>query len=123
MNKNTGKNIGIIVMSGFIIRLIFRGLGDSNKSAIIQGAILIVLCIILAVYMYSATKKKLGNKLSIVGAVLMVAAGSAISVGYIMTKSYHQLYKEYETLCDHLIVGSFVALMIFFLIALYKMDK
>jgi len=123
MNKNSGKNVAIMVMSGFILRLIFRGMGDSNKSAIIQGAIIIVICIILAVYMYSATKKRLGNKLSIVGAILLVAAGSAISVGYIIMECYPQLYKEYKTLDIHIEIGMFVALMIFFLIALYKMDK
>jgi len=123
MNKNTGKNIGIITVAAFSIQLIFRLMGDSNKSAIIRGTILVVLCIILAVYMYNGTKKKLGNKLSIVGAILMVAAGSALSFDYIMRKFYYQLYKEYESMSNHLIVCSFVALMIFLLIALYKMDK
>ena len=123
MNKNSGKNVGIIAAAAFILRLIFRWMGDSNKSAIIQGAIIIMLCIILAVYMYNGTKKRLGNKLSIVGAILMVAAGSAISAGYTIMESYHQLYKKYETLSIHIEIGSFIALMIFLLIALYKMDK
>lgn len=127
MNKNTSKNMGIVAVAGFSIQLIFKLMGSSNRAVIIQGIILIVLCIILAVYMYSATKKILGNKLSIVGAILLVAAGSAISFGYIMTECYHQLYKEYETLCDHLIIGSFCALMIFFIIAAiidsYKKNK
>lgn len=57
MNKSTGNNMGIVAASAFIIQLIFRLMGDSNKVAIIQGTIIIVLCIILAVYMYSATKK------------------------------------------------------------------
>ncbi|WP_236896157.1 hypothetical protein [Clostridium beijerinckii] len=118
MNKNTGKNIGIMVMSGFILRLIFRLVENSNKSAIIQGSILIVLCIIAAVYMYSANKKILGNKLSIVGAILLVVAGSAISVGHIIIEYYPQLYKQYKTLIIHIELGSFIALMIFFLIAI-----
>ncbi|NRT06819.1 hypothetical protein [Clostridium beijerinckii] len=33
-----------------------------------------------------------------------------------MIKYHKQLYKEYDALIDHLIVGRFVALMIFFLI-------
>lgn len=123
MNKNTGKNIGIVTASAFIIQLIFRLMADSDKSAMIQGTIIVVLCIILAVYMYNRTKKKLGNKLSIVGAILMVAAGSAISVGNIVINCYPQLYKQYKTQIIHIEIGCFIALMIFLLIVLYKMDK
>lgn len=123
MNKNIGKNMAIITMSGGITRLIFVLMGNSNKAAIIRVIILIVSCIILAVYMYNATKKILGNKLSIVGAILLVEAGSAISVGYMIRECYPQLYKQYTTLDIHIELGSFIVLMIFFLIALYKWYK
>lgn len=100
---------------------------SSNKAVIIQVTIFIVLCIILALYIYSGTKERLGNRLSIVGAILMVTAGSTLSGGYAIMQCYPQLYKEYKTLSIHLALGSFIALMIFFLIAgaivLYKENK
>lgn len=117
MNKNTSKNMGIVAVSAFSIQVIFKLMGNSNRAVIIQGIILIVLCTILAVYMYSATKKKLGNKLSIVGVILLLAAGSALSVGYIIIECYHQLYKEYRTIFVYLEIGTFAALMVFLLIA------
>jgi hypothetical protein len=61
--------------------------------------------------------KKLGNKLSIVGVILLLVAGSALSVGYIIMECYPQLHKEYKTLDIYLESGSFAALMLFFLIA------
>lgn len=123
MNKNIGKNMGIVAVSAFIIQLIFRLMGDNNKSAIIRGIIAVVLCIILAVYMYRGTKKKLGNKLSIFGSILMVATGSTISVCYIIMNCYPQLDKQYKRLIVNAEMVSFVPLIIFLLIALYKMDK
>lgn len=118
MNNNQGKNIGIIVTSGFIIQLIFRWMGDSNKSVIIQGTIIIVLCIILAFYFtHGTTKKRLGNKLSIVGAILLLVVGIIISVGYVITNCYPQLPKEYKTLNLKLSMGSFFTLALFFLVA------
>jgi hypothetical protein len=68
----------------------------------------------------------------------MVTAGSTLSGGYAIMKCSPQLYKEYKTLSIHLYkeyktlsihlaFGSFIALMIFFLIAgaivLYKENK
>ena len=123
MNKNTSKNMGIVGVSAFSIQLFCKLMGSSNRAVIIQGIILIVLCIILAVYMYGANKKKLGNKLSIVGAILLLATGSAISAGYITMECYPQLYKIYKTIYIHIELGSFISLMIFFLIALYKWYK
>ena len=57
MNKNTSKNMGIVATFGFIIQLIFKLMGNSNKAVVIRVTILMVVYIILAVYMYSETKK------------------------------------------------------------------
>ncbi|AJH01431.1 hypothetical protein LF65_04902 [Clostridium beijerinckii] len=67
MNKNIGKNMAIAAMSAFVIQLIFKLMGNSNKSVIIRVIIFIV------------QLKKSGNKLSIVGAILLLAAGSTLS--------------------------------------------
>ena len=99
MNKNIGKNMGIVAVSAFSIQLIFKLMGNGNKAAVIQGVLIIVLCIVLAVYMYGATKKKLGNKVSMVGAILLSATGISIAVGYIIMECYPELYKQYRAGC------------------------
>ena len=55
MNNNIGKNMMIIVMSGFIIRLIFK---LAEKGIIIQVTIVIVSCAMLAYYMTHGVNKK-----------------------------------------------------------------
>ena len=121
MNKNIGKNMTIIVMSGFIIRLIFKWMGDSNKSAIIQGAIVIVSCAILAYYMtHGVNKKRLGSKLGIIGAILVLVVGISNSFNYIMMENYHQVYMENKllhTMSNYIAYGSAFALVIFFMVA------
>lgn len=118
MNNNTSKNVVIITMSGFAIQLIFKLMGNSNKSSIIQVTIIMVLCIILAFYMtHGTTKKRLGNKLSIVGAILVLVLGIVISVNEIIEQCYHQLYMENKRLLCNILMGSFFVLALFFMIA------
>lgn len=118
MNKNTGRNIAILLISGFIIRLIFKFMGNSNKSVIIQGIIVIVACAILAYYMtHGANKKRLGNKLGIIGATLVLVVGISNSFNYIMIENCHQVYIENKIvhmILNYTAYGSTFALVMFF---------
>lgn len=117
MNKNQGRNMAIIAVCGFIAQLIFKWMGDSNKATIIQGIIIIFLCIILAIYfLKNTTKKRLGNKLSIIGAILVLIVGIVISVIHISSQYYPEFHKEHKELIIRLMIGSFSTLAIYFMV-------
>lgn len=121
MNNNTGNNMAIVVVSAFIMRLIFGSMGNSNESVIIKGTIFIVLCAILAYYMtHGVNKKRLGNKLGIIRAILVLVVGISNSLAYIMMENYHQIYMENKILnkiLNYTSYGSGFALVIFFMVA------
>jgi len=123
-NQKYGAIIGLIAV--IAAQIILRLIGVNKISTTIFVTALVTIGIAFSAIMIKKRKNKLGTRLSVMSAVLMLIACILNSATMVLIECYPQQAHEHKIVTKVLIfsaMGSFLALIIFFIIAAGLISK